>query len=248
MPTAIIVPNLRAPHRKQQGVQKCDELGHPEWHAGVVVKVTHYAEAAGRMWDHLSLQHFGHPNTGANHAPSHELCAWLDAPTPHEVGAQLRQKIAVEARWAISHAPDIHYTEGGLRMGWVRAHALKLPAYEDCSSSITGLYCVAGAPDPNGLGYDGQGYTGTMMQHCRRLAGAGAAMLCDLVIWLDAQGDSHHVAMVIDQVGNDDPILYSHGSEGGPYRIAFSAEHAIQSSLGHHTAAWLTVPNMPDRQ
>lgn len=32
----------------------------------------------------------------------------------------------------------------------------------DCSSSVTLIYKAAGLPDPNGRGYDGQGYTGTL--------------------------------------------------------------------------------------
>lgn len=39
----------------------------------------------------------------------------------------------------------------------------------DCSSSVTLIYKKANLPDPNGRNYDGQGYTGTLVQHGRRV-------------------------------------------------------------------------------
>jgi peptidoglycan hydrolase-like protein with peptidoglycan-binding domain len=62
------------------------------------------------------------------------------------------------------------YTQTGRRMSIVR-NKLKTPfpaktfLYEDCSSSCTGISFIAKIPDPNGLGYDGEGYTGTMSVH-----------------------------------------------------------------------------------
>src|SRR5487761_1876494 len=35
----------------------------------------------------------------------------------------------------------------------------------DCSESVTLMFRLAGLRDPNGLGYDGEGYTGTMLTH-----------------------------------------------------------------------------------
>lgn len=37
--------------------------------------------------------------------------------------------------------------------------------YIDCSAFVTLAYKAAGAPDPNGRGYDGSGYTGTLWAH-----------------------------------------------------------------------------------
>jgi cell wall-associated NlpC family hydrolase len=38
----------------------------------------------------------------------------------------------------------------------------------DCSGFVTLCYKEAGAPDPNGLGYSGYGYTGTLIEHGRK--------------------------------------------------------------------------------
>jgi hypothetical protein len=42
------------------------------------------------------------------------------------------------------------------------------PRYLDCSSFATLVYKAGGAPDPNGRGYDGQGYTGTLWANGQR--------------------------------------------------------------------------------
>ena len=39
------------------------------------------------------------------------------------------------------------------------------PTMWDCSAFVTNCYYGGGAPDPNGRGYDGQGYTGTLLSH-----------------------------------------------------------------------------------
>lgn len=70
------------------------------------------------------------------------------------------------------------YTQSGLRMMIVRSRIRDLAAwfrlgrtlYEDCSSSCTGYYYIARLADPNGRGYDGQGYTGTLAVHGVRVS------------------------------------------------------------------------------
>lgn len=44
-----------------------------------------------------------------------------------------------------------------------------VPQRLDCSSFVTLCYYAAGAKDPNGRGYDGYGYTGTLIQNGRRI-------------------------------------------------------------------------------
>lgn len=64
------------------------------------------------------------------------------------------------------------YTQTPSRMSIVRnrwrppfwPHTLQ----EDCSSSCTAHDWLAGNPDPNNLGYNGQGYTGTLVVHGTR--------------------------------------------------------------------------------
>jgi peptidoglycan hydrolase-like protein with peptidoglycan-binding domain len=141
----------------------------------------------------------------------------------------VRRHIVENARWGIANERQIHYRL--LRPIDGLAKARKLPLYTDCSGFSTLCYAWAGAPDPNGNGYDGSGYTGTLLAHMQRIP-PDAAQPGDLVVWGPPPG--HHVAVVL-QAGAD-PLLCSHGQEKGPLRIAFSTESRFQPS----PATWLS--------
>ena len=132
--------------------------------------------------------------------------------------ANVRQKIVAAARWGIAHEPRIHYGE-------VRPipFGRRLPLTTDCSGFVTICYYLAGAEDPNGRGYDGAGYTGTLLGWLPRIHPAEARR-GDLVVWGTWPG--RHVAIVLEP--GDDPLLCSHGQERGPLAIAYSAECALQ--------------------
>ena len=143
--------------------------------------------------------------------------------------AAIRDRIVGFARWGIENEPQIHY--GQLRPidGLDRPQAL--PLRTDCSGFVTVCYRWAGAVDPNGRDFDGQGYTGTMLQHCRQTA-RSAAQPADLVIWGAPPG--HHVALVLEP--GPDPLLCSHGQENGPVAVRFSVETGQQPP----PVTWLT--------
>jgi len=132
--------------------------------------------------------------------------------------ANVRQKIVAAARWGIAHEPRIHYGE-------VRPipFGRRLPLTTDCSGFVTICYYLAGAEDPNGRGYDGAGYTGTLLGWLPRIHPA-EARCGDLVVWGTWPG--RHVAIVLEP--GDDPLLCSHGQERGPLAIAYSAECTLQ--------------------
>src|SRR5919204_3623303 len=111
----------------------------------------------------------------------------------------VRDAIVAAARWGIRNEARIHY-------GQVRPMPLTrtLPLTTDCSGFVTLCYYLAGAPDPNGLGYDGQGWTGTLLRH---LAPTTSLRLGDVVVWGAYPG--HHCALVLEP--GDDPLLCSHG-------------------------------------
>ena len=132
--------------------------------------------------------------------------------------AALRRKIVAAARWGIANEPRIHY--GEIRP--VRL-ARTLPLTTDCSGFVTLCYYLAGAPDPNGLGYSGQGYTGTLLDHLDPIGPAGARR-GDVVVWGAYPG--RHCAIVLE--AGDDPLLASHGMERGPIPIRYSDECRIQ--------------------
>lgn len=100
-----------------------------------------------------------------------------------------------------------------------------LPLTTDCSGFVTLCYYLAGAPDPNGLGYAGQGWTGTLLDH---LPPAALPRPGDIVVFGAYPG--RHCALLLEP--GDDPLLASHGQERGPLAIRLGAEQAIQQSAG----------------
>lgn len=142
----------------------------------------------------------------------------------------LRAQIVAGARWGIANEAQIHYVQArpidGLH------HARQLPLRTDCSGFATLCYAWAGAPDPNGLGYSGLGYTGTMLRRMTAIPLA-AVQPGDLVVWGPPPG--HHVAIVLE-TGGADPLLCSHGQERGPLELRFSDESRHQPQ----PATWLT--------
>jgi hypothetical protein len=83
----------------------------------------------------------------------------------------------------------------------------------------------AGIPDPNGLNYDGQGYTGTLLSHLPHIP-LNQTWRGDLVVWGLAPGV--HVAMLLEggvRVGNN-PQVASHGYQGGPFQLTLDEESA----------------------
>jgi cell wall-associated NlpC family hydrolase len=130
----------------------------------------------------------------------------------------IRQKIVTAARWGIAHEPQIHYGE-------LRPMPLgrTLPLTTDCSGFVTLCYSLAGAPDPNGLDYNGEGWTGTLLRHLEHVSGDDARP-GDLVVWGAYPG--RHVAIVLET--GEDPLLCSHGQERGPLEIHFSDESRYQ--------------------
>jgi hypothetical protein len=145
-----------------------------------------------------------------------------------------RATIVGHARWAVANANRIHYSQAGDRMAAIHKPR-SLPLSTDCSASITLFYSWSGAPDPNGLLYDGEGYTGTMLSHCKRIT-AAQAKPGDLVVFGDTPG--HHVCMVLESGAN--PTLVSHGMERGPIVIDFHQELEWQEMRPAH---WLRVPD-----
>jgi Putative peptidoglycan binding domain len=157
-------------------------------------------------------------------------------------GSGVRTRIVALCRSGIAHEPAVHYTQSSRRGTWLRAaragaKGLTFPAFEDCSSAITGIYRLANAPDPSGAGYDGPGTTGTFLAHCTPI-GRVRAKPGDIVVF--GPGTGEHAAIVM--VAGADPLLFSHGQERGPLAVHFAAEHAAH---GNGKVRWLRVPGMP---
>jgi hypothetical protein len=105
---------------------------------------------------------------------------------------------------------SIHYTQSALRMYGVRnkIRPPAIPKWEDCSSYATWTYWLAKRRDPNGRGYDGYGFTGTLAANGRPAAPAAGR--------LSFYGRYPHTHVTIDVSAS---MCVSHGSERGPVLV-----------------------------
>ena len=88
-----------------------------------------------------------------------------------------------------------------------------LPIVADCSAAVTLWYNFAGAPDPNGLGYDREGYTGTLLASGNgRLVSRALARPGDIVVY--GPGTGWHTALIV--AAGDNPMTVSMGRPGDP--------------------------------
>jgi peptidoglycan hydrolase-like protein with peptidoglycan-binding domain len=139
--------------------------------------------------------------------------------------ARARQLAAIQAagiaacNLVIRNRGAIHYTQTSLRMSGVR-HGLVPPQYghwEDCSSEATWIAYVMDRvarrmggryPDPNGLGYSGVGYTGTLTRNGIPVSAYGGKPAFTFVFYGWPIG---HVTVKTSMA-----YCMSHGSERGP--------------------------------
>lgn len=120
----------------------------------------------------------------------------------------------------LAHEPEVHYAQ----IRPMRSVKLARPVYPltmDCSEAVTCLCKWAGLRDPNGLGYNGSGYTGTLLGHLPHYHDPAAALVGALVVF--GPGTGEHVAMVLEP-DHANPLLWSHGGERGPIRVRLHDE------------------------
>src|SRR5215471_6370632 len=134
---------------------------------------------------------------------------------------------AAESRKAIVYAALWGWYNNG-SMGYNNARPMKnmqpppsVPAEADCSMFATWCYKSAGAPDPNGLGYNGSGSTYSMWPRGQRIS-AAQARPGDLVFWKGPD----HVAICVGE-----GMCISEGSDRGPLFESISVESRFHSSL-----------------
>ena len=134
----------------------------------------------------------------------------------------IRSDMVKQAEWALAHEAQIHYREARpIPLADFKAH--KLPLTTDCSGFVTCIAYAAGVkPDPNHQSYNGQGFTGTLLQHLEHIP-KQAAVAGDFVAFGPFPGE--HVVMLLESAHtNADPMVVSHGFEGGPIKLRLSAE------------------------
>lgn len=149
----------------------------------------------------------------------------------------VRSQMVSQARWATDHEPEIHYAmTRPIPYGSFSTH--HLPLTTDCSGFVTCLAFTAGADDPNGVKYNGQGYTGTLLQHLDHIP-TPSALAGDFIVFGAYPG--HHVIMLMENgdVNHGNPLCVSHGQEAGPVIVRLSVE---QQYFGESGQALRSVP------
>lgn len=134
--------------------------------------------------------------------------------------------------WLVANEPKVHYAQER-PMELIRRREQYLEDWlkrarsgitMDCSEAVTLICKLAGLSDPNGRGYDGTGYTGTLLQNLPHYTDPNKAGIGALVVFGPHTG--RHVCMV-RRVGPD-PLLFSHGQERGPIFLRLSEEKRYQ--------------------
>lgn len=138
-----------------------------------------------------------------------------------------RAHMAALMRWLIDHEPQVHYGQRRpMKTAAIREQQLADlfasggSIIMDCSETVTLICRLAGLADPNGQGYDGSGYTGTMLATLPHYQDPRRAATGALVVFGPGAGD--HVCMVLEP--GADPLLFSHGQERGPLTVSLSVE------------------------
>lgn len=135
----------------------------------------------------------------------------------------IRADMVSNCHWAAAHNAGIHYAEE--RPIPVGHPPRTVPLTTDCSGWATLCAKWAGAPDPNGLGYNGSGFTGTLLHHLWTRRSMRRARRGDLCVF--GQPPGIHVVILLQTVLlHPDPLICSHGWEGEPSIMRLSEEAA----------------------
>jgi len=129
-----------------------------------------------------------------------------------------RNAIVEWAKWAHDNKAHFNYTEGPERMSAIGVYLPKFPINADCSAFVTWCYWIAGAPDPNGLHYNHEGYTGTLL-HGLEIP-RDQVQPGDVIVY--GPGTGWHTALVIE--AGADPLTISHGQQGDPSLVRVSQD------------------------
>jgi hypothetical protein len=131
--------------------------------------------------------------------------------------AVTRNLVVAWSRWCVTNKHFFVYREK--RPMNLDIHTR--PLVNDCSETTTLVFHQAGAPDPNGLAYDGRGNTETLAAHGTEIPPT-AVEPGDLVIYYGDEdrlpGFTEHVAIVVALTpgGPDNPLTMSHGYAAEP--------------------------------
>jgi hypothetical protein len=109
----------------------------------------------------------------------------------------------------------------------------------DCSEAIAVICRLSGLRDPNGSGYDGFGYTGTLLAHLPHYTNILDAH--DGAILIFGGGTGLHAVMKMPSPDPADPWLFSHGRQGGPFHSRHSFE---ETGFVGEPQTWLDISHL----
>lgn len=147
-----------------------------------------------------------------------------------------RSRVIQAAQLCYAHEPDVHYTQGGSRWQGIAekrdASKGSYPNYADCSSFATwclwnALWLPYGMEDVVNASSWQAGYTGTMLQHGKTVS-SSEMIAGDCVLYGAPGSTGAHVAIGVGSSGGV-PMVISHGSEAGPYYVAWNYRSDVMS-------------------
>jgi hypothetical protein len=133
-------------------------------------------------------------------------------PAPEGGGASA---LAQYARDSCANEPRIHYSQARpmTHLGVPPSQGFTA----DCSGHATGCYYEAGWPDPNKSGYNGYGWTGTLVNNPKVNS---PYQVGDLALDGTSTGNTTHVVTCFVAGDSQSSQWVSHGSEAAPYPVA----------------------------
>jgi len=201
---------------------------------GFNVREEHIGRPASELL--REIQHLVHlPETGELDEPTRLTLKPLFQPvqaTMHDP----RHGFCGQLWWAACHAASMHYPPHDIRPDppivqyerWKR-HDLTGPGIMvDCSEAIQAAAFAEGLPSQCGTSYrTGAQFTGTLLSSLKQIR-LSEASIGDLIVIGPGSGD--HVVAILRP--DDDPVIWSHGCEEGPFIFPLSTEMSYHQTAG----------------
>lgn len=143
---------------------------------------------------------------------------------------EARDRTVRAAMLGLKHKSELHYTQGQQRWQGIRSDLRsqegEYPHWADCSSFATwclwnGLKVKFGIRDTvNGANWQA-GFTGTMLDHGKRVVHVSNAIRGDCPIYGDGPPGKHTAIAVGRRKSDNKLMVISFGSEDGPYYLPY---------------------------